>query len=41
MITLHPNSLVATVDVTDLDYGIYIAEVTTNSGKGILKIIKE
>lgn len=41
MITLHPNSLVATVDVADLDYGIYIAEVTTNSGKGILKIIKE
>ncbi len=41
IILLQPNSLVATVDVSALTNGIYIAEILTSSGKGSLKLVKE
>jgi bifunctional DNase/RNase len=41
IITLQPNSLVATVDVSNLANGIYIAEILTSSEKGSLKLVKE
>ena len=41
IITLQPNSLVATVDVSALTNGIYIVEILTSSGKGSLKLVKE
>ncbi len=41
ILTLQPNSRVATVDASGLASGIYIAEILTSSGKGSLKLVKE
>lgn len=41
IIKLQPNSLSAIIDISDFAKGVYIAKISTSSGIGNLKLVKE
>ena len=41
IIELEPNSLSSSIDISNFNRGIYIAKITTNSGIGSIKLVKE
>ncbi len=41
VLELEPNKLHTTIDISDLANGVYIAKISTSSGTGSIKILKE